>query len=105
MGESFLDESFLEEGVDNGPPALRVGAVSLVTVKLELLEFPPAGLTTVIKPVMAPGGTVAEIELSAVMVNVDDTPLNFTAVVPVKFSPTIMTVVPTRPLVGVKFRT
>ena len=40
-------------------------------------------------------------EVAVLVVNVAVTPLNFTAVTPVRFVPVIVTLVPTGPLVGV----
>jgi len=50
--------------------------------------------------VLAPEGTVAEICVAERMENVALAPLNCTAVTPLKFVPTINTVVPTVPVVG-----
>lgn len=96
---------FSDDGGAEGVSPL-LGGGSLVTVKIELLDaFPPLGVLMEISPVVAPDGTVAEIELSAVTVNVDGIPWNFTTVVPEKCVPVIVTVVPTGPLVGVMFVT
>jgi hypothetical protein len=73
----------------------------VVTVKFVALVPMPLAFVTVIRPVVAPIGTTA-VSL------VDETtlkllaavPLNFTEVVPVKFVPLIVTVVPLGPLVG-----
>ena len=54
-----------------------------------------------ILPVVAPDGTVAVTDVAVLGVNVAVTPLNFTAVTPVRFVPVIVTLVPTGPLVGV----
>jgi len=95
---------FFDGGVVlEAPPVLDGGMVSPVTVKLELLDAFPAGVLTEIRPVMAPGGTVAEIESSALIVNVDGTPWNVTAVVPEKRTPETVMVLPTGPLIGVTF--
>lgn len=62
----------------------------------------PLGVVTVTVPVVAPVGTlVAMCELSLTE-NVAAVPLNFTLVVPVKFVPVIVTLVPVGPLVGEK---
>jgi hypothetical protein len=82
------------------PPviATEVPTVPLVGVKLLmegvtrnilLLTSAPPGVVTVTKPVVAPLGTVAEIDVSLVTVNVAVVPLNDTAVVPVKPCPRI----------------
>lgn len=103
---------FLSDGTDAMPPFCDGGMVpevppeldegSLVTVKVELLDaLPPLDVLIEIRPVVAPDGTVAEIALSAVIVNVDGIPWNFTTVVPEKRVPAIVTVVPTGPLAGV----
>jgi hypothetical protein len=68
---------------------------------LELVALPPA-VVTVICPDVALEGTVAVIDEAEATVKLALTPLNFTAVAPVKFVPLIVTVVPTGPLVGVK---
>jgi hypothetical protein len=63
----------------------------------------PAGVVTLIFPVVAPAGTVVVILLAELIANgVAGTPLNVTDVAPVKLAPLIVTVVPTAPLVGVK---
>src|SRR5689334_3622795 len=84
----------------SGVKLVMVGAG--ITVKLELLVAVPPGALTLIGPVVAVAGTVAEIEVSEMTVNVALTPLNLTAVAPVKFVPVIVTLVPAGPLVGVK---
>ncbi len=64
----------------------------------------PALLVTVIDPVLAPEGTTAVIEVELTTVNeAASIPLNFTAEVPVKLVPVIVTVVPAlaHSLVGV----
>jgi hypothetical protein len=61
----------------------------------------PAGVVTAIGPVLAPYGTVALIDVSEVTEDVAVTPLNVTAVAPVKCVPVIDTFVPTGPFVGV----
>jgi hypothetical protein len=54
----------------------------------------------VIRPVVAPVGTVAVICVLLLTVNVAFVPLNLTLVAPVKFVPAIVTEVPTGPFVG-----
>jgi hypothetical protein len=61
----------------------------------------PAGVVTVIGPVLAPLGTVALIDVSVVTENVAVAPLNVTLLAPVRCVPVIDTVVPAGPLVGV----
>ena len=62
----------------------------------------PSGVVTLSGPVVAPFGTVAWITIGAVTVKLALTPLNVTAVAPVKFVPLSVTLLPTGPLVGVK---
>src|SRR5213594_2144150 len=73
-----------------------------VTVKLFVLVAVPPGVVTRSGPVVAPVGTVAWIVVAEVTVKLALTPLNITAVAPVKSVPLIVTLVPTGPLVGVK---
>ena len=80
--------------------AESVGGVS--TVKLLALVAVPPGVVTLSGPVVAPTGTVAEIEVEEITVKLALTPLNVTAVAPVKFVPLSITLVPTGPLVGAK---
>jgi hypothetical protein len=72
-------------------------------VKLLALVAVPPGVVTLIGPVVAPPGTVAEIDVAELTVKLALVPLKVTAVVPVKFVPLIVTLVPTVPLVGEKF--
>lgn len=61
----------------------------------------PAGVVTVMRPVLAPLGTVALINVSEATENVGAvTPLNVTLLASVKCVPVIDTLVPTGPLVG-----
>ena len=62
----------------------------------------PPGVVTLIGPVVAPLGTVAEIEVEEFTEKLALVPLNVTDEAPVKFVPLIVTVNPTCPLVGVK---
>jgi hypothetical protein len=73
----------------------------LLTVKLVVLVAEPAGVVTLIGPVVAVDGTVAVIWVAEFTTNVAATLLNVTAVAPVKFVPVIVTDVPTGPNVGV----
>src|SRR3989442_10446949 len=76
-----------------------------MTVKLlALLAVPPA-VVTLIGPVEAPLGTVAAIEVDEFTVKPALTPLNRTALAPVKLVPLMVTLVPTGPLAGVKLVT
>lgn len=72
------------------------------TVKAVLLVAVPPGVVTVIRPVVAPFGTVAVIFASESTVKLADVRLNFTVVAPVRFVPLIVTEVPGAPLVGEK---
>lgn len=70
-----------------------------VTVKrVVVTKGPLPGVVTVMGPVVAPGGTVVVIVPEGSTVNVAATPLNETAVAPVK--PVIVTPVPTGPKIG-----
>lgn len=72
------------------------------TTKLAALVAVPSGVVTAINPVAAPLGTVAEIFVEELTVNVALTPLNVTAVAPVNLVPEIVTPVPTGPVAGEK---
>jgi hypothetical protein len=75
----------------------------IVTVKLVALVAVPPGVVTLSGPVVAAAGTVAWIAVADVTEKlVALTPLNRTAVAPVRFVPLIVTVAPTVPLAGVK---
>jgi hypothetical protein len=73
----------------------------LLTVKLVVLVAEPAGVVTLIGPVVAVDGTVAVIWVAEFTTNVAATLLNVTAVAPVKFVPVMVTDVPASPDVGV----
>jgi hypothetical protein len=77
-----------------------LGAADTVN-ELELVAVPP-DVVTVTCPVDAPEGTVVVIDEDETTVKLALTPLNFTAVAPVKFAPLIVTLVPMAPLVGEK---
>ena len=77
-----------------GPPG--------VTVKLAALVAVPSSVVTVMRPVVAPKGTVAVTVPELLTVNVDTFPPSETAAAPAKFVPVIVTPVPTGPLAGVK---
>ena len=63
----------------------------------------PAAVVTLSFPVVAPVGTTAWIAVADVTAKfVELTPLNFTASIPVKFNPLMVTTLPTWPLAGVK---
>jgi hypothetical protein len=78
------------------------GAGADPTVNALALVATPPGVVTLSVPVVAPAGTVAWIAVAEVTVKLAFTPLNATAVAPVKFVPLIVTLVPAGPLVGVK---
>src|SRR5436190_24181821 len=67
-----------------------------------VLPMVPPGVVTLIGPVVAPAGTVAWIAVAEFTVRLAVTPLKRTAVAPLKLVPLIVTLVPTRPLIGVK---
>lgn len=71
-------------------------------LKLIVLVVVPVGVVTLISPPVAPVGTVVLIAVSEATVKVALTPLNLTAVAPVKLAPSMVTDVPTIPLVGKK---
>ncbi len=60
----------------------------------------PCGVAMLIAPLLAPAGTVAVIEPPDAIVNCALTPLKLTAVAPVKFTPDIVTLLPSAPLAG-----
>jgi len=70
--------------------------------KLVELVVVPAGLVTVMGPLVAPVGTMALSWVAEIKLKLAATPLNLTAEVPVKLSPRIVTVAPTPPEVGLK---
>jgi len=71
------------------------------TVKLPVLEAVPPAVVTEIGPVVTPVGAVAVIVVALSTANeAAATPLNRTAVAPVKSVPVIVTIVPPRPKVG-----
>jgi len=73
-----------------------------VTVKLAALVAVPSSVVTMMGPVAAPAGTVVVTVPELLTVNVATLPPKKTALAPVKFVPVIVTLVPTRPLAGVK---
>jgi hypothetical protein len=77
-------------------------ACLVLTVKWVVLVTDPAGVVTLIGPVVAPTGTVAVILVALTTLNVAAVPLKVTAVAPVRFVAVIVTLVPTSPKVGVK---
>src|SRR5207247_1462116 len=75
-----------------GVKLVIVGGLS--TVKLPVLVAVPPGVVTAIAPVVAVAGTFAVIAVAEFTVKLPLTPLNVTAVVPVKLVPLIVTLVP-----------
>jgi hypothetical protein len=76
-------------------------AIAGVTVKrVVIVKGPLPGVVTLMGPVLAPAGTVVVIVPGGPSVNPAATPLNETAVAPVKFVPLIVTIVPAGPKVG-----
>src|SRR5262245_19516206 len=73
-----------------------------MTEKLLALVAVPAGVVTVIRPDVAPTGTVTVYLIGELTVNAAEVPLNVTAVAPVKVAPLMATLVPGAPLAGVK---
>jgi hypothetical protein len=93
--------------VPTGPlPGVKLETVGgLMTVKLPALLAVPAGLVTLIGPLVAPVGTVAVIVVAEFAVKLALVPLNRTAEALVKLVPLMVTVAPGGPLVGVKLET
>ena len=85
-------------------PGAPLAGVKLVirgaTVKLVALVAVPPGVVTLIGPVVAFAGTAAVICVLLLTMNVAASPLNLTAVAPVKEAPVIVTLVPGAPLAG-----
>ena len=81
-------ETVCEEGVE--PKAKGAD----VTVKLAVVIAVPSSVLTVMRPVLAPTGTVAVIVPELLTVKEAALPPNETAVAPVKFVPAIVTPVP-----------
>ncbi|MBI1751413.1 MAG: hypothetical protein HY014_17565 [Acidobacteria bacterium] len=90
------------------PVVAALGAVSAVmgagtNVYEEELVAVPAAVVMLIAPVPAPEGVTAVIEVAlTILKRLAATPLNLTAVAPVKLAPVKVTVVPTVPEAGVK---
>lgn len=87
-------------GPDAGVNDVIVGAT--VTVKSVVLVPVPCDVVTVIRPVVAPEGTVVVICVGELTVKAALRPSNLTVIVPEKPVPVSTTDVPTGPLVGVK---
>ncbi len=89
-----------------GLKLVTVGAVDDdVTVKLPVLVPVPEAVVTVMRPVVAPEGTVAVSWVVLTGVNVAEVPLSVTLVTPLKPLPFTVTSVPTAPEVGLKLVT
>ena len=95
-----LSVTLLPTGPLVGVKLVIVGGLPIVNA-LTLVAVPP-GVVTLSGPVVAPAGTVTWIVVAEVTVKLALTPLNVTAVAPVKFVPLSVTLVPTGPLVGAK---
>lgn len=83
-----------------GAKLVIAGAGGTIVNDVPLVATPP-GAVTVTVPVVAVAGTAVVICVAELTVNDAVTPLNATAVAPVKLLPAIVTVVPTVPLLGV----
>jgi hypothetical protein len=89
---------------DTGEDGLQVKAETggpLIMNEPALVADPP-GVVTLSGPVVAAAGTVAWIAVAELRVKLALTPLNRTAVAPVKFVPLMVTLAPAEPLAGVK---
>jgi hypothetical protein len=87
--------------VPTAPIAGAKEVMAGVTVKRVVDTIAPLpGVVTVMGPVLAPAGTVVVIVPEGLTVKVAATPLNETAVAPVKAVPVIVTPVPTGPKIG-----
>lgn len=90
----------------DGPlPGLKlviVGTGEAVTVKLLADDAVPPAVVTLHAPEVAPAGTVALICVAEVTVNEAAVPFSATALVPLRFVPVSVTLVPTGPLDGLK---
>ena len=83
-----------------GENPLMVGALPPVTLKFDELVAVPETVDSVIRPVLAPEGTVAVTLPSFAKAKDAEVPLNRTALTPVKWFPLIVTDVPITPLEG-----
>src|SRR5689334_2187331 len=87
--------------VPTGPVAGAKELMAGVTVKRVVVTIGPLpGVVTVMGPVVAAAGTVVVIVPEGSTVKGEATPLNETAVAPVKVVPVIVTTVPAGPKVG-----
>jgi hypothetical protein len=90
---------------DAGVKLVMTGAPGIVTVKSSALVAVFPATVTVIRPLVAPSGTLVLIEPVSEALAAAAFPLNVTALlaaVALKPAPYIVTAVPTGPLVGVK---
>ena len=103
--ETAVAVKFVPVMVTLVPTAPLAGAKEVmagVTVKrVVVTKGPLLGVVTVMGPVVAPAGTVVVIVPEGLTVKVAATPLNETAVAPVKAVPVMVTLVPTEPKIGV----
>jgi len=79
-----------------------IEAAGTLTVNEAVLVPVPAGVVTLIGPVDAPAGTVAINEPYRTLLKDALTPLNLTALAPLKAEPLIVTLLPTGPALGAK---
>ena len=79
----------------------RKAQTHCTTLKATLLVRVPPGVATVIKPVVAPVGTVAAIREVETTLKTAGVPLKLTPVVPINFVPKILIPDPTLPEPGV----
>jgi len=87
--------------VPTGPVAGAKEVMAGVTVKrVVVTKGPLLGVVMVMRPVLAPAGTVVVIVPGGASVKAAATPLKETAVAPVNAVPVIVTLVPTGPKVG-----
>lgn len=90
------------ESVSPPGPSKVIFLIRVETVKFEDVRVVPTPFVTLIGPVVADAGTTAVIWPSLTKVKLAPVPLKVTAVVPVKFAPFKVTVVPGMPSNGVK---
>jgi hypothetical protein len=80
-----------------------VGTGEAVTVNDEGDEALPPAVVTVHRPLVAPDGTVVEIDVAELTVNEALVPFSVTELAPMRFVPVSVTGVPTGPLDGLTF--
>ncbi len=86
--------------LDGENPLMVGGAPAPVTLKFVELTSLPAGVVTLMRPVVAPTGTLVVICVSRFVTNTAAVPPNSTEVAPVNPVPVSVTLVPGGPLVG-----